>query len=74
MAEQPPFKRKRGGSWPSGPTMILGKTVFAPHFEVEVLEPTTSWQKSWARTHFTVRYLDDNRIGLLPKDCVGPKR
>jgi hypothetical protein len=54
--------------------MILGKTVFAPHFEVEVLEPTTSWQKSWARTHFTVRYLDDNRIGLLPKDCVGPKR
>lgn len=54
--------------------MILAETAFAPHFALEVLEPTTKWQMSWAKTHFTVRYLDDGRVGLLPKDCVRRKR
>lgn len=50
------------------------ETSFFPHFQVEILEPMTPWQISWSRTHFTIRYLDDERVGLLPKDCVRVKK
>lgn len=73
LAEQPTFNRKRGGSLPSGPTMVH-ETSFFPHFQVEILEPKTEWQKWWSKTHYTIRYLDDGRVRLLPKDCVRVKK